>query len=83
MSFVAKREVAGWPLFGRLAKLQRTVFVDRDRRHTTGRERDEISERLKAGEKIVLFPEGTSHTGLAVLPFARPTSPPCTIPRSR
>lgn len=69
VSFVAKREVAKWPLFGRLAKLQRTVFVDRDRRHTTGRERDEISERLKAGERIVLFPEGTSHTGLAVLPF--------------
>lgn len=69
VSFVAKREVAKWPFFGSLARLQRTVFVDRERRHTTGRERDEISERLKAGEKIVLFPEGTSHTGLAVLPF--------------
>jgi 1-acyl-sn-glycerol-3-phosphate acyltransferase len=69
VSFVAKREVSKWPLFGTLARLQRTVFVDRERRHTTGKERDEISERLKAGEKIVLFPEGTSHTGLAVLPF--------------
>ena len=31
--FVAKREVAGWPVFGWLAKLQRTVFIDRERRH--------------------------------------------------
>ena len=28
-SFVAKAEVQSWPLFGTLAKLQRTVFVDR------------------------------------------------------
>ncbi len=69
VSFVAKREVARWPFFGTLARLQRTVFVDRERRHTTGRERDEISERLKEGGMVVLFPEGTSHTGRSVLPF--------------
>jgi 1-acyl-sn-glycerol-3-phosphate acyltransferase len=34
--FVAKREIASWPLFGLLAKLQRSVFVDRQRRHKTG-----------------------------------------------
>src|SRR5712691_11140700 len=34
--FVAKREVAGWPVFGLLARLQRSVFVDRERRHKTG-----------------------------------------------
>src|SRR5579864_5835392 len=33
-SFIAKAEVAGWPLFGWLAKLQRTVFVDRRMRST-------------------------------------------------
>jgi lyso-ornithine lipid O-acyltransferase len=69
MSFVAKREVAAWPLFGWLAKLQRTVFVDRERRHSTGQSRDELSERLAALDRIVLFPEGTSHHGAAVLPF--------------
>ena len=42
VSFVAKREVARWPFFGTLARLQRTVFVDRERRHTTGRERQSI-----------------------------------------
>jgi len=68
-SFIAKREVAGWPLFGALAKLQRTVFVDRDRRGGTGQSRDEIAGRLRQGDILVLFPEGTSHTGQRVLPF--------------
>ena len=69
VSFIAKREVNGWPFFGSLARLQRTVFVDRERRHTTGRGRDEIRERLKAGDILVLFAEGTSGDGTNVRPF--------------
>lgn len=69
LSFVAKREVAGWPFFGTLARLQRTVFVDRDRRQATGNSRDEMKERLQAGDILVLFPEGTSSDGRRVLPF--------------
>lgn len=69
VSFIAKREVNGWPFFGSLARLQRTVFVDRDRRHATGNSRDEMRERLKAGDILVLFPEGTSSDGNRVLPF--------------
>lgn len=69
VSFVAKKEVAGWPLFGSLARLQRTVFVDRDRRHATGTSRNEMRERLAAGDIIVLFAEGTSGDGRTVLPF--------------
>ena len=67
-SFIAKREVAGWPLFGWLAKLQQTVFVDR-RAHTTHRQRDAILDRLKDGDNLILFPEGTSGDGNRVLPF--------------
>jgi lyso-ornithine lipid O-acyltransferase len=69
LSFVAKREVAAWPLFGWMAKLQRTVFVDRDRRHSTKHSRNDLDLRLSRGERIVLFPEGTSHDGASVLPF--------------
>lgn len=69
VSFVAKREVNGWPFFGTLARLQRTVFVDRDRRHATGNSREEMQERLKSGDILVLFPEGTSNDGRRVLPF--------------
>jgi 1-acyl-sn-glycerol-3-phosphate acyltransferase len=69
LSFVAKAEVARWPFFGTLARLQRTVFVERERRSTTGEARDVIRERLIAGEALLLFPEGTSHDGNRVLPF--------------
>ncbi len=69
VSFVAKQEISRWPFFGTLARLQRTVFVDRDRRHSTGTERDTISDRLKEGGMIALFPEGTSGDGRSVLPF--------------
>jgi 1-acyl-sn-glycerol-3-phosphate acyltransferase len=67
-SFVAKREVASWPLFGLLAKLQRTVFVVRDRKHALA-QRDEMTERLAHGDHLILFPEGTSNDGNRVLPF--------------
>lgn len=69
ISFVAKAEIARWPFFGTLARLQRTVFVERERRSATGQTRDEIRDRLLAGEALVLFPEGTSHDGNHVLPF--------------
>ena len=69
VSFVAKKEVARWPVFGTLARLQRTVFIDRERRHTTGNSRDDMRERLKDGDMLVLFAEGTSDDGRRVLPF--------------
>ena len=67
-SFVAKAEVARWPLFGWLAKLQRTVFVDR-RVRSTAFQRDALTARLAAGDALILFPEGTSGDGNRVLPF--------------
>jgi lyso-ornithine lipid O-acyltransferase len=67
-SFVAKTEVAHWPLFGWLAKLQRTVFVDR-RVRSTAAQRDAITRRLAGGDALILFPEATSGDGNRVLPF--------------
>jgi lyso-ornithine lipid O-acyltransferase len=67
-SFVAKTEVAQWPLYGWLAKLQRTVFVER-RRQTSHLQRDQLKERLAAGDNLILFPEGTSNDGNRTLPF--------------
>jgi 1-acyl-sn-glycerol-3-phosphate acyltransferase len=67
-SFVAKSEVARWPLFGVLAKLQRTVFIER-RAHRTAAQRGAIASRLAAGDGLILFPEGTSSDGNRVLPF--------------
>jgi lyso-ornithine lipid O-acyltransferase len=67
-SFIAKTDVARWPLFGWLARLQRTVFVDR-RIRSTAEQRDAIRERLDAGDDLILFPEGTSGDGNRILPF--------------
>jgi 1-acyl-sn-glycerol-3-phosphate acyltransferase len=67
-SFIAKSEVAHWPFFGSLARLQRTVFVDR-RIRSTATQRDEISQRFAAGDALILFPEGTSGDGNRILPF--------------
>jgi 1-acyl-sn-glycerol-3-phosphate acyltransferase len=67
--FVAKREVATWPVFGLLAKLQRSVFVDRTRRHRTAEVNSEIARRLADGDPVLLFGEGTSSDGNRVLAF--------------
>jgi 1-acyl-sn-glycerol-3-phosphate acyltransferase len=69
VAFVAKREVASWPLVGITAKMQRTVFVDRTRRHQAGEAVNEIVRRLASGTSVVLFAEGTSSDGNRVLPF--------------
>jgi 1-acyl-sn-glycerol-3-phosphate acyltransferase len=69
VSFIARHDVNTWPFFGALARLQRTVFVDRARRHTSRASRDEMRERLAAGDMLVLFAEGTSGDGMRVLPF--------------
>jgi 1-acyl-sn-glycerol-3-phosphate acyltransferase len=67
--FVAKREVASWPLVGAVAKARPTVFVDRTRRHQTAEVAAAIAERLAHGDPVVLFAEGTSSDGNRVLQF--------------
>lgn len=67
--FVAKHEVASWPVFGWLAKLQRTIFIERERRQKTGEVAREMGNRLSDGDTVVLFAEGTSSNGNRILPF--------------
>jgi 1-acyl-sn-glycerol-3-phosphate acyltransferase len=67
--FVAQHEVASWPIFGWLAKLQRSIFVNRGRRHEVHATIDRIAETLAAGDVVGIFPEGTSTDGTDVLPF--------------
>jgi 1-acyl-sn-glycerol-3-phosphate acyltransferase len=69
LKFIAKSEVARWPLFGLFAKLQRTVFVDRAKRQATVEVNREIAARLSEGDPIVLFGEGTSSDGNRILSF--------------
>jgi lyso-ornithine lipid O-acyltransferase len=70
LSFVAKSEVKDWPLFGSLAKLQRTVFINREIRHQTGLQAKAIAARLGHEKDVmVLFAEGTTGDGTRLLPF--------------
>jgi lyso-ornithine lipid O-acyltransferase len=66
--FISKEDVGRWPVVSTVARLGRTVFVSRQR-ISTARERDEIIERLQAGDNLMLFPEGTTSDGSRVLPF--------------
>lgn len=66
--FVSKSEVANWPGIGWLARATGTVFIERNPKKA--REQTAVFEdRLKAGHKLLFFPEGTSTDGLRVLPF--------------
>jgi 1-acyl-sn-glycerol-3-phosphate acyltransferase len=69
MVFVAKREVASWPLIGAAARVQKVVFVDRLRRQQTAETIRTIAQRLAEGHPVVLFAEGTSGDGNRVLSF--------------
>lgn len=69
LSFVAKKEVGTWPFISALARLQRSVFVDRTRRVAVEDTTGEIVERLNMGDTVLLFAEGTSSDGNRVLPF--------------
>lgn len=67
-SFIAKADMMGWPLIGQLAKLQRSVFVDR-KPANVGEHTNEVAKRLAAGDSLVLFAEGTTSDGNRLLPF--------------
>lgn len=67
--FIAKRDMKDWPFLGYLSTLQRTIFVDRDKRSDTNVQRQEMQERMKGGDSLILFPEGTTSNGGVVLPF--------------
>lgn len=67
--FVAKSEVRRWPLIGPLSALAGTVFVARDRPGHLRRTVDALADKLRAGERIACFPEGTSAAQGELQPF--------------
>lgn len=67
--FVSKSEVKGWPIMGTLAGCAGTLFLQRDRKEdllTVARQFEPVAA---AGVPVVIFLEGTSSNGDAVLPF--------------
>ena len=69
VTFVAKREVGEWFFVGMMARLQKTIFVDRNRRSDAGRTSREMGAHMASGNAVLLFAEGQSDIGTHVLPF--------------
>lgn len=67
--FVSKADVRRWPLIGTLANGVGTLFIERESRRDTLRVVHQMAERLRAGDVLAVFPEGTSSDGVNVLPF--------------
>ena len=67
-AFVAKSEVASWPLFGFLSRAQNTIFIER-RSTRAAAQRAQLQKHLAKRQNLILFPEGTSSDGLTALPF--------------
>lgn len=67
--FVAKSEVANWPLFGSVCKSVDTVFIDRENRRDIPRVSERIGGVLRDGRGVIIFPEGTSGRGDRVMRF--------------
>ena len=67
--FVSKSAIAHWPLLGRLARAGGTLFIERERKRDAMRVVHEVADALRQGDAVAVFPEGTTGTGDAVLPF--------------
>ena len=74
--FVSKADVRRWPVFGWLAALGGTVFIERERRTHVGAVNREIESALSDAVPVVVFPEGTSSDGKNILPFRSPLLEP-------
>lgn len=69
VKFIARADMEGWPLIGMLSKLQRTVFIERERKRSSGDQASEIANRMAKGDAMVLFAEGSTGDGNLLLPF--------------
>lgn len=67
--FVSKSDVKHWPLIGTLATGAGTLYIERDSRRDAMRVVHHMAERLRAGDVLAVFPEGTTSDGVALLPF--------------
>lgn len=67
--FVSKAEVASWPLLGWLARQAGTLFLQRGDRGSAGQVLDQMTWQLASGRPAIVFPEGTTTAGTAVLRF--------------
>ncbi|GLH72811.1 hypothetical protein GETHLI_13130 [Geothrix limicola] len=69
--FIAKRELARVPFLGWVIWLAEFIFIDRDRHGAARQSLQEAADRIRAGQSIVTFPEGTRSRDGGLLPFKK------------
>jgi 1-acyl-sn-glycerol-3-phosphate acyltransferase len=67
--FVAKSELARWPIMGAMIRGAGTLFIERTSRRDTRRVNHHVAQVLAGGDVVAVFPEGTTSDGAGVLPF--------------
>ncbi len=67
--FVAKSEVASWPVLGVICRSLGTIFIDRSQKRDILNVMAKAEQALDKGSGVVLFAEGTSTQGATVAPF--------------
>lgn len=80
--FIAKSEIANWPVMGKLARFQNTLFVARDPRKAA-MQIGQMRQYLDQGGRLILFPEGTSTLGTDVRPFKSSLFKAAEVPNAR
>lgn len=68
-TFITKSDVKDWPVAGFVLSSSGMIFVDRDRKADVTRVNDEISRNITKDQGVFLFPESTTSSGEAILPF--------------
>lgn len=69
VAFLSKSEVANWPIIGRCATGLGTLYIERGRRDAAARTVESMASRLRGGDRVLFFPEGTTGEGYDLLPF--------------
>ena len=67
--FVSKADVRQWPLLGYLVAAGGTLFIERERKRDALRVVHQVADALRAGQRIAVFPEGTTGSGPELLPL--------------
>jgi 1-acyl-sn-glycerol-3-phosphate acyltransferase len=68
-TFVCKEDVRHWPAIGDLVAYTGTLFIERGSRTAAARSAHAMTARLRSGERVAIFPEGTTTGGNQLLPF--------------
>ncbi len=68
-SFISREGIPWWPVIGQVIAISGAVFLDRRNRFSIGRSMEKVRRKLRAGTRVLFYPEGTSSNGEALLPF--------------